>query len=253
MYNIMNHSISGMSANQNKIDVISNNIANSQTVGYKKLESGFLELYTETLARPSYPYNSQNVLMGSGVRSSTAIRNLSQGALKETGIDTNMAIDGDGYFRVISQDGSYKYTRNGEFNLDSTGKLVDDYGNVLEINYNNGFNGQNSNLSEGELTINKNGEVFLNKENIGSINLYQPQGNYDLTPVGDSLFVLNEGAQVTTVDDAKLYQGYVEMSNVNMASEMTDLIIAQRSFLVNSRGVQATNEMWSMINNLKGR
>lgn len=253
MYNIMNNSITGMSANQGKIDIISNNIANSQTTGYKKLEAGFLDLYTDTLSRQSYPHNGDNLITGTGVRISNATRNLTQGALKETGISTDIAIDGDGYFRVISSDGTYKYTRSGEFNFDLNGKLVDSYGNFLDINYNNGVNGQDLNLSNGDLTINNKGEVFLNKQNIGSITLYMPQGNHDFTSVGDSLFDLNEGAEVYVVDNPKVYQGYVEMSNVSMQVEMTDLIMAQRAFQINSRGVQAIDEMWGMINNLKGR
>lgn len=253
MYNIMNNSITGMSANQGKIDIISNNIANSQTTGYKKLEAGFLDLYTDTLSRQSYPHNGDNLITGTGVKISNATRNLTQGALKETGISTDIAIDGDGYFRVISSDGTYKYTRSGEFNFDLNGKLVDSYGNFLDINYNNGVNGQDLNLSNGDLTINNKGEVFLNKQNIGSITLYMPQGDNDFTSVGDSLFALNEGAEVYVVDNPKVYQGYVEMSNVSMQVEMTDLIMAQRAFQINSRGVQAIDEMWGMINNLKGR
>ena len=253
MYNIMNTSITGMSANQGKVDIISNNIVNAQTVGYKKLDSGFLDLYTESLSRDSYPRNSDDLIMGTGIRISNAIRNLSQGALKETGINTNLAIDGDGFFRVISQDGTYKYTRNGEFNLDLNGRLVDSYGNHLDIAYNDGINPKDLNLSNGELSINKGGDVFFNGQNIGSIVLYMPQGNHDFISVGDNLFALNEGSQVYTVNNPKMYQGYVEMSNVSMQIEMTDLIMAQRAYQVNSRGVKAIDEMWGMINNLKGR
>ena len=253
MYNIMNNSITGMSANQGKIDIISNNIANSQTSGYKKLEVGFLDLYTDTLSRQSYPHNGDNLITGTGVRISQATRNLTQGALKETGISTDIAIDGEGYFRVIAKDGSYKYTRNGEFNLDASGKLVDNSGNILDINYNNGINLDNLNLSNGELTISNNGQVFLDKQNIGKIELYAPQGDKDFTSVGDNLFSLNDGAQVYIVDNPKLYQGYVEASNVSMETEMTDLIMAQRAFQFNSKAMQSTDEMWGMINNLRGR
>ena len=253
MYNIMNNSISGMSANQGKIDIISNNIANSQTAGYKKLDVGFLDLYTDTLSRQSYPHNGDNLITGTGVKISNATRNLTQGALKETGISTDLAIDGDGYFRVIANDGSYKYTRGGEFSFDVSGKLVDSNGNILDINYNQGINPQDLDLSKGDFTINNNGQVFVNKQNIGSITLYMPQGSNDFTSVGDSLFTLNEGATINTVDNPNIHQGYVEMSNVSMQAEMTDLIMAQRAFQINSRGVQAIDEMWGMINNLRGR
>ena len=155
--------------------------------------------------------------------------------------------------RVISNDGTYKYTRNGEFSFDSNGKLVDDSGNILDITYNQGINGQGLNLSNGDLTISNNGQVFLNKQNVGSITLYMPQGNNDFTSVGDNLFALNDGATLTTVENPKLHQGYVEMSNVSMQAEMTDLIMAQRAFQFNSRAMQSTNEMWEMINNLRSR
>lgn len=253
MYNIMNNSVTGMSANQGKIDIISNNIANSQTVGYKKLDTGFLDLYTDTLSRKSYPHNKDNLVVGTGVRLSNATRNLSQGALKETGISTDLAIDGDGYFRVISNDGTYKYTRSGEFSFDANGKLVDDNGNTLDINYNQGINPQSLNLSNGDFTVNDSGDVFVNNQNIGSITLYMPQGSNDFTSVGDSLFALNAGATLNTVNNPKIHQGYVETSNVNMETEMTDLIMAQRAFQFNSKAMQATDEMWGMINNLRGR
>ena len=252
MYNIMNNSVTGMSANQGKIDIISNNIANSQTVGYKKLDTGFLSLYTDTLSRKSYPHSKDNLVVGTGVRLSDATRNLSQGALKETGISTDLAIDGDGYFRVRSNDGTYKYTRSGEFSFDANGKLVDDNGNTLDINYNQGINPQNLDLSKGNFTVNDNGEVFVNNQNIGSITLYMPQGSNDLTSVGDSLFSPNTGATLTAVNNPKIHQGYVETSNVNMETEMTDLIMAQRAFQFNSKAMQATDEMWGMINNLRG-
>lgn len=253
MYNIMNNSITGMSANQGKIDIISNNIANSQTVGYKKLESGFLDLYTESLSRQAYPINSDNLIIGTGVKLSDASRNLSQGALRETGIKTNISIEGDGFFRVISKDGSYKYTRNGEFNFDSNGRIVDNYGNILDITYNNSISSNEINLSNGDLSINNEGNLFLNGEDIGRITLYMPQGNHDFISVGDNLFSTNEGSKIYSVDNPKIRQGYVEISNVNLGMEMTDLIMAQRAYQINSRGIKAIDEMWSMINNLKGK
>ncbi|MCR8746736.1 flagellar hook-basal body complex protein [Romboutsia lituseburensis] len=253
MYNIMHTSKTGMSANQNKIDIISNNIVNSQTTGYKKLDMEFLDLYTETLDRQSYPHNSKDSVMGTGVKTSQATRNFMQGALKNTGIDTNLAIDGEGFFKVITPDKTQKYTRNGEFVLDGNGRLVDDYGNILEVKYDNGMPPQSADLSNGELSINKAGEVYLDKQKVGKIDLYMPQGDNDLIPVGDSLFVLKEGAGADIIGDKKLLQGHVEMSNVNMQSEMTDLIMAQRAFQFNSRGIKAVDEMWSMINNLQGR
>lgn len=253
MYNIMHSSKTGMQANQNKMDIISNNISNSQTKGYKKLEIEFLDLYTETLNRPSYPHNTPGVLLGTGVKTSQETRNYEQGALKETNVKTNLAIDGEGLFRVTRSDGTYAYTRNGEFNVDAQGKIVNDNGDILNIEFNNGVSYDNIDLLNGELSINKSGEVFLDKERVGSIELYTSKGTNDFISIGDSLFVPREGTQMITLENKSIMQGYVEMSNVNMSQEMTDLIMVQRAFQFNSKGINAVDEMWGMINNLQGR
>ena len=253
MYNIMHNSKSGMLASQGKVDVVSNNIANAQTTGYKKLEVGFLDLYTETLNRQSYPNNSENAITGTGVKISQATRNLEQGSLKNTNIKTNLAIDGDGFFCVLKPDGSHNYTRNGEFNLDSSGKLVDDNGYILDMQFYNGMGYDNVDLANGELNINKLGKVFLNDQIIGKIDLYRPTGDNDFISSGDSLFVPREGTKVKVIDNPNIRQGYIELSNINMQNEMTDLIMGQRAFQFNSRGIQAVDEMWGMINNLQGR
>lgn len=253
MYNIISNSKTGMKASQSKIDLISNNIVNAQTTGYKKLEMGFIDLYTETLERGTYPNNNNGAQTGTGVRESIATRNLEQGALKNTGIKTNLAIDGEGFFCVIKPDGTHNYTRNGEFNIDANGKLVDDYGNTVDINFNPGRNHQNVDLSKGELSINKSGQVFLNDDNIGKIDIYAPQGEDTLVSIGDGLFAQREGTDVMIVQNPTIRQGYTEMSNINMQSEMTDLIMVQRAFQFNSKAIKATDEMIGMINNLQGR
>lgn len=251
MYNIMHNSKSGMISSQSNIDIISNNITNVQTVGYKKLDINFLELYQESLHKNSYPTNSTNLRTGTGSRVSQTTRNYSQGSIKETKINTNLAIDGDGFFRVRRSDGSYAYTRSGEFNLDLNGKLVDDNGNILDIQPLNG-NSKNINLKNGDLSINKFGEVYLNNNKVGVINLYQPKGDTDFVSVGDSLFTANQ-ANVEDVKNKNIIQGHIEMSNVNMQNEMADLIMTQRAFQYNSKGIQAGDDMWSMVNNLQSR
>lgn len=253
MYNILSNSKSGMIASQNKVDIISSNIVNANTTGYKKLEIGFLDLYTETLDRNSYPVNSKTANTGTGVKTSDALRNFSQGSLKNTEIKTNMAIDGEGMFRVIRADGSYAYTRNGEFNIDALGRLVDDSGNMLEIKFENGRGYNDANLADGELSINKLGEIFKNKEKIGNIELYTAIGDNDFLSVGDSLFVPRNPNNVRTVNTSNIIQGYVEMANVEVQNEMTDLIMVQRALQFNSKGVQAVDDMWNMVNNLQSR
>lgn len=253
MYNIISTSKTGMKASQSKIDIISNNIVNAQTTGYKKVEMGFIDLYSENLDKITYPNNDKGALTGTGVKESIETRNLAQGSLKNTGIKTNLAIDGEGFFCVIKPDGTHNYTRNGEFNLDANGKLVDDYGNVVDINFNDGKNYENVDLSQGELSINKLGEIFLDEENVGKIDIYTPQGEDTFISIGDGLFIPREDTNILVVQNPNIRQGYTEMSNINMQNEMTDLIMVQRAFQFNSKAMQATDEMIGMINNLQGR
>lgn len=253
MYNILNNSKSGLSSNQNKIDVISNNIVNANTIGYKRLEIEFQELLTETLYKDSYPTNSQSASSGTGVKTSNEFRNYEQGSLKNTEISSNLAIDGEGFFRVIRPNGTYAYTRNGGFNIDSSGKLVDDSYNVLDIQFENGYNYNNINLTKENLSINKNGEVFTDDNKVGKINLYTSTGDNDFLSIGDSLFSPKNVANIRVSNNANIKQGYTEMANVNMQTEMTDLISVQRAFQFNSKGVQVADDMWSMVNNLQSR
>ncbi|MEN8076942.1 flagellar hook-basal body complex protein [Clostridioides difficile] len=253
MYGILNVSKTGMSASQNKINVISNNIVNANTIGYKKLDMEFQDLVRDSLNRDSYPINDTSATTGTGVKTTTEVRNLKQGSLKSTDISTDLAIDGEGFFRVIRNDGSYAYTRNGEFNVDSNGNIVDDNGNILDIEFINGKNYLNSEITSQNLTINKKGEVLVNNEKVGNINLYKTTGNNDFLSVGGNLFVPQEQTQLSIVNTASIMQGYTEMSNVNIQQEMTDLITVQRAFQLNSKGFSVADEMWSMINNLQSR
>ena len=180
MYGILNVSKSGMSSTQNKINVISNNIVNSNTAGYKKLDVEFQDLVRAGLSNNSYPTNDVNATTGTGIKSTTEVRNFTQGSLKNTKISTNLAIDGEGLFRVIRSDNTYAYTRNGEFSVDANGTLVDDAGNILDIQFEDEKNYNNSGITSDNLSVNKQGEVFVNDEKIGNINLYKPTGDNDV-------------------------------------------------------------------------
>ncbi|GAA0680546.1 flagellar hook-basal body complex protein [Clostridium cadaveris] len=253
MYGILNISKSGMSSKQNKMDTISNNIVNANTTGYKKLETEFQDLIRETLSRQSYPTNSFYINNGTGVKSTNAIRNFSQGSLKSTGIMSNLAIDGEGFFRVLKPDNTYVYTRNGEFNIDAMGKIVDDKGNMLDIQFYGGNSYDNLSITKDNLTVNKQGEVFVNDNLVGKVNLYNSNGNNDFISIGDSLFQIRPESELFVQTDSNIIQGYSEMSNVNIGEEFTELISIQRSFQLNSKGITVADDMWSMINNLQSR
>ena len=253
MYGIMNISKSGMSANQNKINVISNNMVNANTTGYKRLEVEFQDLVRESLNRDSYPVNEPNTDMGTGVRTGNEIRNTMQGSLKQSGLKTDLAIDGEGLFRVIRPNNTYAYTRSGEFAIDSSGKIVDDAGNVLDIQFYNNNSYATAGLTNENFTVDKNGQVYAGDRLVGRVNLYNATGDNDFLSIGDSLFVPKQGADLNVVNGSNIMQGYTEMSNVDLGQEMTDLISVQRAFQLNSKGITVADDMWSMINNLQSR
>ncbi|WP_243281378.1 flagellar hook-basal body complex protein [Clostridium sp. D53t1_180928_C8] len=253
MYGMLNVSKTGMSANQNKINIISNNIVNVNTTGYKKLDMEFQDLVRERLYKDSYPTNDRNATVGTGAKTSNEFRNFTQGSLKKTNISTDIAIDGEGFFRVIRNDNTYAYTRNGEFNVDANGRIVDDNGNILDIQFENDKNYLNSKITSKNLMVNKRGEVFSNYKKIGNVNLYVTKGKDDFVYLGDSLFVPKENTQMTMINSSNIMQGHAEMSNVDIKQEMIDLISVQRAFQLNSKGVSVADEMWSMINNLQSR
>lgn len=253
MYGIINISKSGMGANQNKINVISNNMVNATTTGYKRLEVEFQDLVREGLNRDSYPVNKENTDVGTGVRTSNEIRNTMQGSLKQSGIKTDLAIEGEGLFRVIRPNNTYAYTRSGEFAIDSSGKVVDAGGNVLDVQFYDNNTYGNAGLTNENFSVNKYGQVYAGERLVGKINLYTATGDNDFLSAGDSLFVPKPGTELSIVNDSVIMQGYTEMSNVNLGQEMTDLISVQRAFQLNSRGITVADDMWSMINNLQSR
>ena len=246
---------SGLNANQEKLDVISNNIANVNTTGYKKVNVGFKDLISSSLDEWGNPLNDKTATVGSGVKTGNFTKDNSQGGLQTTNQKTDLALDGEGYFKVISSNGTEYYTRDGSFKLDSYGRLVTANGNILEVQYANGYSQNNTGLTADNFTINKKGEIFAenngNFEKVGEIAVYTAVGNDAFTSVGDNLFKELNGVQVYRILDADLYQGYLEASNVDLSQEMTDMIVAQRAFQLSSKGITAADEMWQMINNLR--
>ncbi|MDU9051777.1 MAG: flagellar basal body rod C-terminal domain-containing protein, partial [Clostridioides difficile] len=166
---------------------------------------------------------------------------------------SNLAIDGEGFFRVIRKDGTYAYTRNGGFNVDALGKIVDDNGNILDVQFDAGYNYNNTNIDSTNLTVSRNGELFADNKKIGKINLYQPIGTQNFISEGDSLFVATDAAQIKQVEKVDIVQGYRERSNVSLQEEFVDLIATQRAFQMNSKGIKTADEMWQIANNLRAK
>lgn len=253
---------SAMNAEQEKLDSISNNIANLGTTGYKREDVNFQDLVYESVKRTGYPTNdNQNaILNGTGVKAGRWIRDTKQGNLIRTDSNTDFAIDGEGYFRVTLSDGTKGYERAGSFNIDKSGTLVDKNGNRLDIELSgDGQNLINSGvmLTDKNFSVKENGEIYLNSNSesvyYGKINIYNPVGQEALHSIGENLYVLNQGAQMNISADASIMQGILEQSNVDIGKELTDMIVAQRAFEMGSRALKTGDEMWGMINSLKGR
>ena len=252
---------SAMNASEQKLQVISNNIANSTTTGYKKVQANFSDLLYENIDRKGVPNSRDNNLTapshGNGVRISSTVRNHSQGSLLATGLSTNVAIDGEGYFRVKLgtpiNGQEYGYTRNGSFQVDVNGNIVDEKGNFLDINFLPGY--ENTKFTEDNFSIGSNGDIYVSNENtttkVGSISLYNSIGSGGFVSVADSLYIPADGSNVYKDESSKLYQGYLENSNVDMADELSNLIITQRVFQMNSKMLQTGDEMYGMVNNLR--
>lgn len=262
MLRVLWNSKSTMMANQEKLDAISNNLANANTDGYKRVTVSFQDLMSETLNRSGYPVTpngerAQDPHTGSGVKTTSWVRNNKQGMLQETQKTTDFAIDGDGYFQVTKPDGSIAYTRAGRFEVDAEERLVDSNGNRVKIIPAEGMDIDSIHFRKDNFSISQTGEVLLKGEQgysvVGRLPVYTSTGADAFRSAGENYYVANGNAAVVETNKASIYQGYIEGSNVDMVTEMTDMIVTQRAFELGSRGIKAADEMWNMANNLKGR
>lgn len=239
---------SGLLAQQTKMTSLSNNIANANTTGYKKTDVSFSETLKENIrGRNGTPFTANgNIMQGTGTRPSDIYRNHKEGSFITTEKDTDMAINGDGYFKVIDNNGNEFYTRDGSFNFDSNGNFVHSAsGMKIEVT---GYNASN-NLKR-PISISESGIVLSDGVEVGKINLYNFAYKNQMMSNGDNTFTAGEAP---TASNAKIAQGYIEGSNVDMVDELTNMITTQRSFEFNSRTIKAADEMWQLANNLKSK
>lgn len=256
MFRLMWNGTSAMYAQQEKLNEISNNIANMNTVGYKSEQVSFSDLVYESLNDRENPTSTDKTsYTGTGVKANNWLRNNTQGPLSQTNINTDFAIAGRGYFEVTRANGTKAYERNGKFNIDGNGKLVDGNGNILDINYS--VDPNSVKFTDSNVVLLENGQIGIkgsdNKvTNVGKVNLYDTIGDDSMLSAGNNLFVPKNGVQMSVVTDpeTKILQGRLEDSNVDLATEMTDMIVAQRAFDSSSKSIKMADEMWQMVNNL---
>jgi flagellar basal-body rod protein FlgG len=244
----------GMNAQQLNLEVIANNIANINTTGYKRARAEFSDLLYQTERAQGVPNraNPEGANIGLGVQTS-AVRNLHlQGSLVSTGNDLDMALIGRGWFQIETPDGETAYTRAGAFNTNADGQLVtiDGYTVVPEITV-----PQNAS----EITVSSSGQVTVRIGNdtipqeIGQLTIANFVNEAGLEPQGDNLFkqtpASGEPVIGTPADPgyAQIKQKYLEASNVDPVKEITDLISAQRAYEMNSKIIQAADEMAATV------
>ena len=251
----------GMMAQERNVEVTSNNIANMRTTGYKKQRAQFQDLLYQDLRRSGSNTSAQGnqvpvgVQIGSGVRLAATSRIMSQGPLEGTDKELDVAIRGEGYFQITLPDGTTAYSRDGSFEIDSEGRLVTADGYVVQPGIT--FPDDTRNI-----TISNDGEVQVTIGNstenttLGQFTLARFINKAGLEPMGDNLFLETNasGAPQVAVPNSdgygNLLQKYLEGANVNSVTEISDLIAAQRAYEMNSRVIQAADDMLSATSQL---
>ena len=251
----------GMIAQQTQVDVTSHNIANVNTMGYKKNRAEFADLMYQVMSYAGTPTSTTTthptgIEVGLGVRPQAITKIHSQGYFKETGNNLDMVIAGNGFFQVQMPDGTTAYTRNGAWKLDSDGNIVNDDGLQLVPNItipadatqiSIGIDGTVSVLQPGAQEMQQVGQIEI-------VNFINPAG---LHSSGDNLFLETGAIGAPIIGIAgqdglgQIKQGFVEMSNVQLVEEMTELITGQRAYEANSKAITTSDAMLQTTNELK--
>lgn len=251
----------GMDAQRLNIDVISNNLANVNTNGFKKSRADFQELLYQGIRTPgaSSADGSEvptGIQVGLGVKPAAVQKLFQQGDYAPTGNPLDLVIEGDGFFQISTPEGDIAYTRAGAFKLDSGGNIVNSDGYLLEpaisipvdtLDITIASDGTVSVLQPGSTTPSEVGQIeiaqFVNPGGLMALgkNLFQPSGS--------------SGEPTSGAPDSEgrgsISQGFLELSNVNIVEEMVNMIVSQRAYELNSKVIQTSDEMIQMANNLK--
>jgi flagellar basal-body rod protein FlgG len=254
-----------MTGQQANIDTISNNLANVNTFGYKKVRAEFEDLLYQTVKTAGTPATEDTVVpvgvqMGHGVKLAATQRMFTQGSPQETGGVSDMAIMGEGFFRVQMYDGSWAYTRDGSFKVDENGRLVtsNGYWVLPDIVMPENFLPEKINVSQDGRVSVVVPQIDPNEPvDVGQIELYRFPNPVGLTAVGENLFkVTNASGEPIPgrpgLDGmGQIRHKFLEMSNVSVVQEMVNLIVAQRAYEFNSRTIQTTDNMLGTATSLK--
>ena len=251
----------GMMAQELNVQVISNNIANMRTTGYKRQRVEFQDLLYEHISRIGTQTSAQgNILpvgvdLGGGVKTVGTPRLMTQGTLAQTGSSLDLAIRGDGFFKIQLPDGTYAYTRDGSFQMDAQVRIVTAQGNVVQPAITIPTN------STG-LTVNAQGQVSVTAQGstaptvLGQLSLTRFVNQAGLLATGDNMFTETPASGTpqdgipNTDGPGDIQQGNLEQANVEAVTEISDLIAAQRAYEMNAKVITAADQMLSATSNM---
>jgi len=250
----------GLDAQQTQLDVISNNLANVNTAGFKRGRAVFEDLLHQTLRQPGAQSSQQTQLptglqLGTGVRPVASERVFTQGNLQQTSNPFDIAVNGQGFFQVSQPDGTLAYTRDGSFHLDAQGQLVTSSGYAVSPAITIPANAQTVTIGrDGTVTVTQQGQASGTQ--VGTLQLANFINPAGLQSQGENLYVETSasGSPTTNTPGSNgvgvLSQGYVETSNVNVVEELVNMIQTQRAYEINSKAVQTSDQMLQRLSQL---
>jgi flagellar basal-body rod protein FlgG len=251
----------GMTAQQLNMDVIANNLANVNTTGFKRSRADFQDLLYQNgrAAGVAASQGSQvptGIQIGLGTRAAAVERIQSYGDFRQTGNPLDLIVEGEGFFQVQLPDGQLGYTRDGSFKVDSQGRLVtsDGYALQAEVTIPPEANGRITISQDGTVSTSPQGGTV---QQLGQVQLAKFINATGLESVGRNIFrpTAASGDPITGTPGLEGFgtigSGFLEMSNVKVVEEMVDMITAQRAYEINSKSIQAADEMLQLANNLR--
>ncbi|MDO9009080.1 MAG: flagellar basal-body rod protein FlgG [Thiobacillus sp.] len=250
----------GLEAQQTQMDVISNNLANVSTTGFKRARAVFEDLLYQTIRQPGAQSSEQTQLpsglqLGTGVKPVATERIFTQGNLQQTGNSKDVAIQGQGFFQVLMPDGTTSYTRDGSFQVDANGQLVTSSGYAVQPAITLPPDTQSLTIAmDGTVSVTQAGSAT--PVTVGTLQLATFINPAGLQSLGQNLYA-ETGASGTPGTNApgsngagSLNQGYIETSNVNVVEELVNMIQTQRAYEINSKAISTSDEMLQRLTQL---
>ncbi|TVO63095.1 flagellar basal-body rod protein FlgG [Denitromonas ohlonensis] len=250
----------GLDAQQTQLDVVSNNLANVSTTGFKRSRAVFEDLLYQTLRQPGAQSTQQTQIssglqIGTGVRPVATERIHTQGNLQQTGNGLDVAVQGEGFFQIQLPDGTTAYTRDGSFQLDNQGQMVTASGYPLSPAIILPADTVSMTIGkDGTVSVQQSGQVSPTQ--VGTIQLATFVNNGGLQSAGENLYLETASSGTPTPNTpgsngaGVLNQNYIETSNVNVAEELVQLITTQRAYELNSRAIQTSDQMLGRLTQL---